>query len=76
MKNYEVSEQITQGFLADSDIPQNPFNLLCLWMDSALAEKIPEPTAICLSTAKPNGRVNSDSPCQGNQGDGLVFFTN
>ena len=63
--------------MVESDIPRDPFNLLCLWMDSAIAEKIPEPTAICLSTVKPNGRVNSRIVLAKEiQEDGLIFFTN
>ncbi|MEL0326046.1 MAG: pyridoxamine 5'-phosphate oxidase family protein, partial [Burkholderiaceae bacterium] len=72
-----IRTDYTKASLLDSEIPENPYNLLCLWMDSAIAEKIPEPTAICLSTIKPNGRVNSRIVLAKEiQEDGLVFFTN
>ena len=72
-----IRTDYTKASLLDSEIPENPYNLLCLWMDSAIAEKIPEPTAICLSTIKPNGRVNSRIVLAKEiQEDGVVFFTN
>ena len=72
-----IRTDYTKASLLDSEVPGNPYNLLCLWMDNAIAEKIPEPTAICLSTAKPNGRVNSRIVLAKEiQKDGLVFFTN
>ena len=72
-----IRTDYTKASLHEGDLPEDPFNLLCLWMDSAIAEKIPEPTAICLSTAKPNGRVNSRIVLTKEiQKDGLVFFTN
>ena len=70
-----IRTDYTKGALLESDIPKDPFNLLCLWMDSAIAEKIPEPTAICLSTIKPNGRVNSRIVLAKEiQEDGVVVF--
>ena len=72
-----IRTDYTKASLLDSEVPGNPYNLLCLWMDNAIAEKIPEPTAICLSTVKPNGRVNSRIVLAKEiQEDGLVFFTN
>ena len=72
-----IRTDYTRASLLDSEVPENPYNLLCCWMDNAIAEKIPEPTAICLSTVKPNGRVNSRIVLAKEiQEDGLVFFTN
>ena len=72
-----IRTDYNKASLLDGEIPENPYNLLCLWMDSAIAEKIPEPTAICLSTIKPNGRVNSRIVLAKEiQEDGVVFFTN
>ena len=73
----DIRTDYTRASLLDSEIPKNPHNLLCLWMDSAIAEKIPEPTAICLSTIKPNGKVSSRVVLAKEiQEDGLIFFTN
>ena len=72
-----IRTDYTRASLLDGEVPENPYNLLCLWMDNALAEKIPEPTAICLSTVKPNDRVTSRIVlAKAIEEDGLVFFTN
>ena len=66
-----------RGTLSEHEIPNNPYKLLTQWMDTAIAEKIPEPTAICLSTIKFNGAVSSRIVLAKEiQENGLVFFSN
>ena len=78
MKNLrDIRIDYTKGTLSEDDIPKNPYSLLTQWMETAIAEEILEPTAICLSTIKYNGTVGSRIVLAKElEDDGLVFFTN
>ena len=78
MKNlHNIRTDYTKSALLEDEIPDNPYNLLANWVDKAIDEKIPEPTAICLSTIKYNGTVSSRIVLVKEiQENGLVFFTN
>ncbi|MEQ1642971.1 MAG: pyridoxamine 5'-phosphate oxidase [Pyrinomonadaceae bacterium] len=63
--------------LSEEHVDQDPFVQFGLWMDEAIAAEVPEPTAMCLSTASKDGRPSSRMVLlKGFDQDGFVFYTN
>ncbi len=56
---------------------KNPFDQFAHWLQEAIAEKVVEPTAMCLSTVSSDGRPSSRIVLLRAQDDrGFTFFTN
>jgi len=69
--NYQKSE------LLESSILGNPIEQLKQWLDHAIEENVPEPTAMVLSTIDSNGFPDSRVVLLKEiNAEGLVFFTN
>ena len=63
--------------LDETDVRKNPQEQLINWIDNAIDKKIPEPTAICLSTIKHDLTVSSRIVLAKEiEDDGLIFYTN
>lgn len=59
------------------DLPPTPFPLFTAWLDEVAAAELPEPNAMVVATATPDGRPSSRivllKDCDH---DGFVFYTN
>ncbi len=67
----------TQGELIESEAGDDPIALLQSWLDLAIAAKLPEPNAMTLATATPQGRPSGRVVLLRQLDEqGLVFFTN
>jgi len=65
------------GALDEADLPPSPFAALAAWVDEAVARNLPEPGAMVVSTATPDGVPSSRTVLlRGISGGGLVFFSN
>lgn len=65
------------GTLDESDVPPFPLDALAAWIEQAIANDVPEPGAMVLSTASVEGVPSSRTVLlRGISGGGLVFFTN
>src|SRR5207253_2283874 len=65
------------GSLDEADAPAEPTEALAAWIDAAVAADVPEPTAMVLATATPDGEPSSRTVLLRGLGlDGLRFFTN
>ena len=63
--------------LVEQNAKASPFDQFALWFDEALAQKVPEPTAMCLATADAQGHPSARIVLlKGFDADGFVFFTN
>lgn len=63
--------------LSEEHVDADPFVQFGRWMDEAIAAEVPEPTAMCLSTASKDGRPSSRMVLlKGFDQDGFVFYTN
>lgn len=63
--------------LSEEHVDKDPFEQFGRWMDEAIAAEVPEPTAMCLSTANSDGRPSSRMVLlKGFDSDGFVFYTN
>ena len=65
------------GTLDEGDLPLFPLDALAAWIEQAIVAEVPEPGAMVLSTATPDGVPSSRTVLlRGISGGGLVFFTN
>ncbi|AFZ28984.1 Pyridoxamine 5'-phosphate oxidase [Gloeocapsa sp. PCC 7428] len=65
-----------QGF-QEKDADPNPFKQFQTWFDQALAAELPEPNAMTLATATPDGRPSARMVLLKDFDErGFVFFTN
>jgi len=63
--------------LSEEHVDVDPFVQFGRWMDEAIAAEVPEPTAMCLSTASKDGRPSSRMVLlKGFDQEGFVFYTN
>ncbi len=63
--------------LLEKDLARDPFRQFEKWFQEAEAAKIPEPNAMVLATASPDGRPSSRTVLlKGLDGRGFTFFTN
>ena len=71
-----VRRDYNSGQLNESEMPNNPFDVLHDWLRTALDEKIKEPNAFTISTVvdrQPDSRVVL---LRDVSDDGLIFYTN
>lgn len=69
--NYQKSE------LSAQTINKNPFDQLLIWLNEAIANQLPEPTAMVLSTIDLSGNPESRVVLLKELNtEGLIFFTN
>lgn len=67
----------TPGPLLETDVDASPFVQVRRWLDDALAAQLPEPNAMVLSTASPDGGVSSRHVLLKELDEvGFVFYTN
>jgi len=65
------------GTLDEADLPPSPFEAVAAWVAEAAAHEVPEPGAMVVSTATPQGVPSSRTVLlRGISGGGLVFFSN
>ncbi len=65
------------GTLDEADVPPSPLDAVAAWVDEAVARGTPEPNAMVLSTASPDGVPSSRTVLlRGISDGGLVFFSN
>lgn len=65
------------GTLDEADLPPFPLDAVAAWIEQAISHDVPEPGAMVLSTASPDGVPSSRTVLlRGISGGGLVFFTN
>jgi pyridoxamine 5'-phosphate oxidase len=66
-----------QASLSERDVDADPFRQFQLWFDAATEAGIPEPNAMTLASATPEGRPSSRVVLmRGFDGQGFTFFTN
>jgi pyridoxamine 5'-phosphate oxidase len=69
-------EYMTQG-LAERELDPDPFRQFAVWFDAALAAHLPEPNAMALATATPDGRPSARMVLlKGFDERGFVWYTN
>lgn len=65
------------GTLDVADLPPSPLDAVADWVGQAVARGVPEPGAMVVSTATPDGAPSSRTVLlRGISEDGLLFFTN
>jgi len=65
------------GTLAPEDVAEGPLQLARAWLDAAIAAELPEPTAVTLATADPDGTPDARVVLlRGLDDRGAVWFTN
>ena len=70
-KNYKLGE------LDEDGATEEPLGLFDAWLQEALANKLPEPTAMTLATVDEHGRPSTRIVLlKGYDGNGLVWYTN
>jgi len=63
--------------LNKKDAHPNPFEQFTLWFDQAIAAKLPEPNAMTLATATPDGKPSARMVLlKGYDERGFIFYTN
>lgn len=73
----QLREEYTKSTLDVSDVAANPIDQFRLWFDEALASGLPEPNAMTLSTATPQGKPSARIILLKAFDDrGFTFFTN
>ena len=53
-----IRTEYTKGNLEISDLDKDPMHQLQIWINQAVETNVAEPTAMCLSTIKSDGRVS------------------
>lgn len=70
-------KEYEQGALDEGAVEQSPIRQFALWYDAAVAAGLPEPEAMTLSTATPDGRPSARIVLlRGFDDAGFCFFTN
>ncbi|TEA77487.1 pyridoxamine 5'-phosphate oxidase [Allopusillimonas ginsengisoli] len=73
----DIRQKYEKFELLESAIAKNPLDQFSLWLDQALQAGVPEPTAMTLATASPDGRPAARIVLlKGFDARGFVFFTN
>jgi len=63
--------------LDEADLPSSPLDAVAAWVEQAVARGSPEPVAMVVSTATPEGVPSSRTVLlRGISGGGLVFYSN
>ena len=72
-----IRQSYERGTLLEKDASASPFAQFGLWLDQAIEEKVPEPTAMTLATADGRGRPTARIVLlKGFDEAGFVFYTN
>lgn len=73
----DLRKDYTLRGLSEADIAAEPFAQFQAWFDGAVAAKLPEPNAMTLATATPDGRPSARVVLlKGLDARGFVFYTN
>jgi pyridoxamine 5'-phosphate oxidase len=73
----DLRQNYTKAGLSEADIAANPFVQFQTWFDQALAAALPEPNAMTLATATPEGKPSARVVLlKGFDDRGFVFYTN
>ena len=74
---HSIRTQYTKGVLDERAVSADPVDQLSKWLAEALDSQVPEPTAMVLATASPDGRPSSRVVLlKGMDPRGVTFFTN
>ena len=69
--------EYTRASLTEADLSPSPILQLYRWLEDAVAERVVEPTAACLSTVSVDGLPSSRMVLlRGVEESGITFFTN
>src|SRR4051794_26597281 len=72
-----LREEYRLGGLDESELTDEPLDLLQAWMDDAVRAGLYDPTAMVLSTVSASGRPSSRMVlCKGLSHEGVLFYTN
>lgn len=72
-----LREDYARGGLTEADLAGDPFEMFHRWMADAIAAELPEPNAMVVATASPDGVPSVRMVLlKGVSPDGFVFFTN
>jgi len=70
-------KEYEQGALDEASVERDPFRQFAVWYDAAVAAGVPEPEAMTLATATPDGRPSGRIVLlRGFDARGFCFFTN
>ncbi len=73
----DLRKEYHHASLSEADLAKVPFVQFRHWFDEALARNLPEPNAMTLATAKPDGRPSARIVLlKGYDERGFVFYTN
>jgi pyridoxamine 5'-phosphate oxidase len=73
----DLRRNYTRAGLNETEADSNPFTQFQTWFDQALAADLPEPNAMTLATATPEGKPSARIVLlKGFDEDGFVFYTN
>ncbi|MEQ8998804.1 MAG: pyridoxamine 5'-phosphate oxidase [Coleofasciculus sp. B1-GNL1-01] len=73
----DLRQEYSLQQLNKKDAHPNPFEQFTLWFDQAIAAKLPEPNAMTLATATPDGKPSARMVLlKGYDERGFVFYTN
>ena len=73
----DLRKEYTLHGLSEADLDPNPFRQFQVWFEQALAAGLPEPNAMTLATATPDGRPSARMVLiKGADERGFVFFSN
>jgi pyridoxamine 5'-phosphate oxidase len=77
-RNYHhIRKEYTIRDLSEESLPENPLQFFESWLEEALENDLPEPTAMTLSTASSGNQPSSRVVLlKETRKEGLVFFTN
>nr|WP_086940145.1 pyridoxamine 5'-phosphate oxidase [Thaumasiovibrio occultus] len=73
----DIRREYTKGGLKRSDLPADPLTLFDVWLQQAVAAKLPDPTAMTVATVDEQGRPFQRIVLLKDIDErGLVFYTN
>ncbi len=73
----DLRKSYTRAGLTEADAAADPSEQFQHWLEQAIAAELPEPNAMTLATATPDGRVSARMVLlKGADETGLVFYTN
>jgi len=73
----DARKEYEQATLQEADVARDPLGQFTLWYEAAVAAKVPEPEAMTLSTATPEGRPSARIVLlRGYDDRGFCFFSN
>ena len=76
-RSTHARKEYEQGVLDEASIDRDPIRQFAVWYDAAVAAGVPEPEAMTLSTATPDGRPSARVVLlRGFDAQGFCFFTN